>query len=496
MSKLYEARAVREAYAIDFGAGFNWFDHLGSGGFYGLPGSHYHLDDAVCPDLSDGAAWDSLLAGVEKLGIRFLRFGIPPDPHFRSGRFTRDTVHLRRLERINAWACLHGVTILLDPFLIPWSLTMDCAAELEARHGHKQVQPAARDNEEIVRDFYLPLIRHVVDDLRLESVRLFNCFNEPFCYGCYDTPAAGPDKYRHYVDMYRRLRTALIGAGILPQRLGLVGMDITFWGGWQHISPLLQPDNDLGQYIDHYSVHFYQLSFDYLPMTVEREGKKMVFEPMSQTIDTDTLRLAGYCRSRGKGLIAPEVGTFRYGWRPNPPGAASYEANLTTAEGVIRLANVGVSTTAFWSLMNPNNIDGHWRTLGIHLAGDHKGSVFFEKWPALFKGLLCQVFQPGRTVSPLETGFVGDPYRYVHATRVRGADCNFVLAVNDHPTESRRLVLAGEAPFPPTLVQVTPSQTRRLAQNPNGDASPWDLPPMSLSVWAQMLSGAGLRYEY
>jgi hypothetical protein len=42
---------------------------------------------------------------------------------------------------------------------------------------------APRDNAAYAQRFVAPLLKHVVKDLRLESVRAFNPVNEPMEYG-------------------------------------------------------------------------------------------------------------------------------------------------------------------------------------------------------------------------------------------------------------------------------------------------------------------------
>mgnify|MGYP001071415711 CR=1 FL=1 len=104
---------------LDFGVGFNWFDHLGSGGLYARnPG--YPLDAPVYPDLADGAAWAEIRLALDEMRPGFIRFGLPPDPHCAAdGSFRPGTVHLRRLAWLDGWARRNGCTVLLDTFLVP-----------------------------------------------------------------------------------------------------------------------------------------------------------------------------------------------------------------------------------------------------------------------------------------------------------------------------------------------------------------------------------------
>ena len=97
-------------------------------------------------------------------------------------------------------ACVCGQHALVDTFLIPHAHEFPAPASCD---GSVNCNMAAADNALYAERFVAPLLRHVVRDLGLASVRLFNPVNEPMEYGVYQTPAGGPDVYRHYVDMYR-----------------------------------------------------------------------------------------------------------------------------------------------------------------------------------------------------------------------------------------------------------------------------------------------------
>ncbi len=118
---------------------------------------------------------------------------------------------------------------------------------------------------------------------------------------------------------------------------------------------------DLDPFVDAYSIHFYSLRFDTLPPS---EGSWT--RPIGDLMEPDTARQVGYCRERGKRLLAAEMGTFYYGWRMNDPaGVASADATLTVAEGIVRALNVGLAAFGFWSFMNPNDIDGWFGIVGL-----------------------------------------------------------------------------------------------------------------------------------
>jgi hypothetical protein len=373
---------------LAFGVGFNWFDHLGAGGRYAR-NQGYPLDAPIYPDLADEAAWDEIRKALDEMKPGFIRFGLPPDPHVGpDGSFRPGTVHLARLAWLDNWARRNGCTVLLDTFLIPAAHEFPVPASLEPG---AICNMAARDNADYAERFVAPLLAHVVNDLGLESVRYFNPVNEPMEYGVYRTPEGGPDVYRHYVDMYRRMRLALDRKGVPRERLGLVGGD-TYTHRVLFLPEQMARGIDLDPFVDAYSVHFYSLRFDTLPPS-EGSWTSPIGDLMSLTG-----RQVAYCRERGKRLLAAEIGTFYYGWRLNDPaGVASADATLTVAEGVVRGINVGLGAFGFWSFMNPNDIDGWFGIVGLDESRKLKRTA--HPWGVY--GLLSRFARPGSQVYPL-----------------------------------------------------------------------------------------------
>ena len=95
---------------LAYGVGYNWFDHLGSGGTYARY-DRYPLDAQIYPDLADQAAWREIRTALDEMRPGFIRFGLPPDPHVGpDGRLVTGTVHLKRLavaRRLGARERLH-----------------------------------------------------------------------------------------------------------------------------------------------------------------------------------------------------------------------------------------------------------------------------------------------------------------------------------------------------------------------------------------------------
>jgi hypothetical protein len=434
------------------GIGVNWFDYLGMGGSYAHPPEYYPLTDACYPPLEDEAAWRQILDELDRMRPGFLRFGLPPDPHLdERGRLVTDTVHLRRLDLVAGWAASRGCTVLLDTFLLPsrHELPRPEGARLEWDGGMYQL--GAADNRAYAREFVAPLLRHVVVERALRAVRLFNPVNEPMAYGVYQMPEGGPDTFAHYVEMYREMREALDAAGLPRERVGLVGCDSNEPEGFP-VLEMAARGVDIDPFVDAYSIHYYRLAFDYL---VGDPRNREVATTIRDAVDKHTAKIARYCRARGKPLLAPEIGTFHYGWRfGDPAGPTRLEATLTVAEAVVRAANVGVDAFAFWCFMNPNTIDGHWRIVGLE-----DGRLVRAPYPAATYGLLSRLVRPGSTVQPLATRPERDRRAHLHATAfTAGSGERTLLVVNDHPDEpvEADLVL-------PTLWQGLPAGCRRVS---------------------------------
>ncbi|HXY38734.1 MAG TPA: hypothetical protein VEQ10_03645 [Vicinamibacteria bacterium] len=419
---------------LAFGVGYNWFDHLGAGGFYARSNS-YPLDRQIYPDLADEEAWGQIRQALDEMRPGFIRFGLPPDAHVApDGSFRTGTVHLKRLAWLDAWARKNGCTILLDPFLIPAAYEFPPPAGLAPA---AMCNMAARDNTAYAERFVAPLLRHVVKELALESVRYFNPVNEPLEYGVYQTPRDGPDAYRHYVDMYRAMRSALDRAGVARDRLGLVGCD-TYTQRWLFLPEQAARGLDIDPFVDVYSIHFYSLRFDTLPAS-EGSWTRPIVDLME-----DSARQVRYCAERKKRLIAAEMGTFYYGWRMNDPaGVASPDGTLTVAEGVVRGMNAGLGAFGFWSFMNPNDIDGWFGIVGL----DHDRRLVRTAHPWGTYGLLSRYARPGSTVYPLSEA-AGRNLVPVHGTAlVAPTGEKTILLVHDEPTKRCRVDLVLPEPL-------------------------------------------------
>jgi hypothetical protein len=409
-------------YKLDMGIGFNWFDYLGMGGTYAR-WDRYPLTDKVYPELDDASGWAAVRLALDELKPRFIRFGLPPNPHVdANGTFMSDTVHMKRLVWLNNWAEDNGCTIWLDTFTMPHYYEFP----LNERTG-LCLNMAAEDNEAYARRFVVPLLKYIVNEAKLQAVKWFNPINEPMEYGVYEAPVDGPNLMAHYVDMYRNMRSALDEAGISRERIGLVGIDNVDYDYFKRALDLLEAGVDLDPYVDAYSIHYYTLRFDYL-----QKGT-----PNSLIMDQLTAQLADYAHKRNKPLYSGEIGTFHYGKHDgDPAGAASCDACLTVAEGVIRGMNQGVGAFAFWCLMNPNTVDGWWSIFQVK-----EGHLLRSMYPYHIYGLLTRYAEPGATIYPLQPSVV-NPLSDIHESgHVFGTLLEdqqgrlTILLVNNHPTD-------------------------------------------------------------
>ncbi|MDX2185313.1 MAG: hypothetical protein SFV32_00130 [Opitutaceae bacterium] len=424
-------------FTLRFGAGFNWFDHLGSGGFY-AGSTAYPLHEQVTPPLDDLVSWAALETELTRLRPSIIRFGLPPDPHCDDeGNFRPGTVHLERLRRASRWAARNECSIILDTFVLP-------AIHALPRQGvppEAMFQYAARSNRAYARSFCAPLLRHLTQDPDFSSIRWFNPVNEPMCYGIYSTHAAQGDLWEYYVDMYRELRSALDDCRVSRSRIGLIGIDHTSPNPATMVHQLgLTPSLD--PYVDAYTLHYYYLRFDHLPP----RPKIAPSAPIEDMIERQSSAVVQACRRLGKPLIAAEMGTFYNGWRHgDPAGVASFHTTLIVAEAMIRGLGVGLDGFAFWCLLNPNTIDGHFAILRVS-----DGKAVPLGWPARVYGTFTRLLRPGSRIVTFAASSHSEDVPHVHAVGIRSPDgTHSLLLVNDHSEKQATVSLSLPDGFSP-----------------------------------------------
>lgn len=440
------------------GFGWNWFDHLGSGGLYAEDPS-YRMDQEVLPDPEDRAGWASLEVELDALRPSFIRFGLPPEPHTATdGSLITGTKHIQRLQWLDRWAVRSGCTVLVDLFTIPTAYGFPMPAS--PREGMSHCNMAARDNDDFARRFVAPLLSHLVHDLGLQSVRAFNPVNEALQYGVYQTPETGPDSYVHYAGMFRALRYALDAVGLSRDRIKLVGCDCLaerdlftyeFHARGVEIDP----------WVDAYSAHFYNLRFDTLP-----PGDGSWSSP-NQDVIRRVESWQRLLRHRGKPLWVGEIGTFYYGWRENnPSGAASFDACLTVAEGVLRLIAAGARAFAVWELFDTDDNDGCWSAL--QYTGD--GRWLRQGAKHAIYGTLCRALRPGSAMWSLRSQPTTN-LASLYGIAACGPDGQRTLVLTNHdPLHNWEAELTLPEPFrgaPWTATVIDRSAQPRLAEPPH-----------------------------
>jgi len=411
-------------YKLDLGLGYNWFEHLGAGGHYAR-WINYPLSTKIYPETDDEQGWNAIEQGLDELNIGWIRFGMPPDPHVdANGNFIKNTIHFQHLVKINTWAAKKGRTILLDMFLMPRYYEFP-VPEGTQDPGNNIVNMAAANNKRYARNFVVPMMDYIINELNLEAVKLFNPINEPMEYGVFQTPGNNPPAMVHYVEMYREIRQALDEAGFNRERMGLIGLDCA--NPTLFTLKQMTLGVDIDPYIDAYSVHHYNLRLDHLPPVNNPDtGRHYFIKGMNVVIEQDDRMFMEYARSRNKPLWALEMGTFYYGKFSNPAGVATIDATITVAEGIIRALNMGITAFCIWSLMNPNDVDGHWAVMG-----QKDGRLIRYKYPFAVYGLLGNHFTPGSTVYPVYQPNAPE-ILHVHATAVESSSKEkSIMIVND-----------------------------------------------------------------
>ncbi len=477
---------------IRYGFGYNWFDFYGMGGGYAGETELYPLATPVYPAISDKHGWEAVREGLDLLNPGIIRFGLPTDPLVgdRPGELNTKSIHFKRLEKVARWAAKKNCTVLLDTFLIPTKYGFSVPRE----HG-RWTNMAPRDNRIYARKFIQPLLRHVVDELGLSAVKLFNPVNEPgFTGGAFQTPGNQPDAHRHYVEMYRQMREAIEADARLRDNIGLVGMDVVgpdaFFAFHSRMENL---GIDLDPYVELYSVHYYWHRFDWAPPC-----EHVHTEPLAKVMDEMTPRMTEHCRARGKRLIAAELGNGYFGWSwKQKPGAddtghAKPESVLLTAETAVRGLNAGLCGVIFWSFFSPDNIDGEWSIMAVKNGRLVKQG---HKWH-LYR-LLSNAIRPGDSCFPLVVTESSPPNRHLHGSFFMAADRQTFLIINDSWCDgwNVRIKLDKTGTLSPVTKTVkdtlrTACTTSRLIpkRDSNGEYLEDIVMPMSLTVYQRTRS--------
>src|ERR1019366_2965091 len=417
----------KPASTLQFGVGFNWVDRFPVDG-----------PAPVYPALEDTAGWNAVHAALDELRPGFIRFWIETDACVgeKPGQIRTNAPTFERAKFVSDWAETTDCTLMLDTVHVPRQFQFEeSPVELKAKENNQFLEMAARDNAAFVRDFIVPLLRHILIERKLAGFKYYNAYNEPLQYGPFSTPNNVPDPYKHYVEMYRELHEQLTAAGISPAHIRLSGVEAIEPSNFPALE-FLSRGVDIDPYIDMYTIHYYFHRFDwmspvpYLPDTIE------------QAIDRGTPPLVDYCKRRGKPLMAAEVGWYPSDNDPSPmptdPLASSrHHAALTTAETMVRGMNAGLTGFGIWSLFNPGAYDGAWQVISYK-----DGRIEKSEHPYAMYRLFSRYARPGSQVYPLKVKQREWPWQYGYATSLLTPKDKVVLyAVNDHLVESRKVHL-------------------------------------------------------
>lgn len=459
---------------LDYGVGFNWFDFLGVGGYYGR-WEKYSLKKDIYPSVDDKASWDLIFKEFDYMQPGFIRFGIPPQGILdKEGKLIKDNVHFKRLALISEWCAKNDRIIILDPFLIPEQYGFPD----RKNNPFIVLNMAPGDNKKYAEKFVAPLLDHIVNELGLKAVKMFNPVNEPDHYGAFLMPEEGPDYFEHYVDMYKEMRTALDAIGLTEDKMGLVGIDKDMPFDFP-IFEYMARGIDINPYVANYSIHSYRSRFDHAPESADCPGS----DPLNTLVDKWIKRIVDYTHARGKYLLACEVGAFYYGQRTgDEAGPATPEGTLLTIETIIRMINVGVRGALIWSPMNPNDIDGWWRMFDVK---DGKVSHELHSYPAY--AILMRAAQKDSNVYPIISQNREYP-QYVWGTMFEGSNQSSLLLINDHPIESRNVEIKVPDFNEKNILKSTKDRVRSVVEQPTEDLKEdvlkCSLPPMSVTVYS------------
>jgi len=486
--KVVELKCAEKATGVvTYGIGYNWFDFLGIRGGFAREEELYPLRDKVYPEILDKAGWEAVIEGLNILRPGMIRFGLPPDSLIgkRPGSINVGSVHFKRLEKIARWAETNGCTILLDTFIIPEKYEFPVPED-----AHRPfVNMAAQDNRKYAREFVAPLLRYVVSELDLSAVKFFNPVNEPsFVGGTYQTPSDQPNPYWHYVEMYREMKEAIESDGRLSGRVGLVGVDSV---GTDRFDEFDELGIDISPYVDLYSIHYYFHQFDWAPPC-----KHTKTTTLSDIMDEKTAKIVSYCRSKGKELLAAEMGSAYFGWFEkdglgDSAGPSRHEATLLSAEATLKGLNAGLCGVAYWSLFNPDTIDGRWSVMAVENGRLIKSG---HKWHTY--GLLSKSIRPGDKCFPLVS--INDEKtrkQYIHGSSFMRKNRTVYILINDDwcnrkrvrlYLSSARLELSSVTKIVKDSVRMGDIQTElKIVKGKDGIYIEDIITPMSLNIYEQ-----------
>ena len=411
--------------------------------------------------------WDRLATHLDWLGIKMLRYWLWGDVVLpQPGRLDREHVYVERLRRFDAWAQRRGARLILDLSGMPAWLRYP-TPKSEPRVLAMYTGP--RDLQAYVEHYALPVVRHVVNDRKLESVRYLCLFNEPFNIDVgmdtFYTPP-GVDPFQRYVELHAELRRRLDAEGITRERLGLIGPN-TFDLYLQPLQEMQRRGLDFVSQVAFVDEHAYRMRFDYLP-----EAHHIPTMTMTETIERYLRPAVRSAHAAGKPYVLTEYSCFYY---IAPDGPTRHESAITEAEFVIRALAEGVGGALRYSLINGGEADGRWQCVN---TTDGSYTPVSNSYYAY--AVLARYTPRGGKLHRVESTATGGRQAYVHSVAIEyPPQDRTVLVVNDHPGENIAFELA-DLPVKPLVAwqtdatykhQSVPLQEGRVL-----------LPPMSVTA--------------
>jgi len=389
------------------GLGFNWYAAY---------------DPRTYPAADDEARWQRIFEHAEWLNMRFVRFGqsgnalCDGDGDFMPGHFSFD-----QLRRLNAWAEVRGMHIILDPFSIPRPHQFEPWEGAGRAWGEPNAAYAlgVADIDRYVDRFVVPYVKYVVEEMGCRAVTWLNHVNEPLQGNICATPP-GIDDHVRYVEVLAAIRQGLDEAGLA--RVGNMGPDTNTHRYWP-LPHMLEQGADPDPHIQAYCMHHYHSRFDW-----DSSSTNIVTDPISVTMDEQFRKYCDYAHAHGKPYLVTELGMFHYGWETgDPAGVARHDNVVLEAEFTVRAMAGGADAVLRWAWLNSGDLDGWWQLITTTDASDAPVRDPYYGYGTLMRYV-------GRQASVLATettGPVGSP-QTLHAAAVQNGDgSRTLLLVND-----------------------------------------------------------------
>lgn len=376
------------------------------------------------PPLSNEAAWQQVMDGLDDLKIGWMRASALPgrDRSWNDETQTWDfsTEPFQCLRRIGHWAKANAVHLMIDPFSTPRSMRSPGTA-------------MATDPNLYAERFILTLAEWTRNE-GLDSCVYLGLLNESI----WGPNKDGFDAVPKFHAMFEAVRRTLDKYGF--ENLGLLGPSALCTQEYPILDFFahgLDPDPLLAGY----DQHFYGIRLDWI------QGNDPCFVSMSELTDRYIRNMAGYAHNRGKPFFITEMGTFYVGrlfWGERDyDGPSSHTSLIMDAELIVRGINNGADGFLRWAFSVRPDFDGAWS-----LMDNRDGHITpsAEAYP-LYR-MLMRAIRPRATVLKTNVDAHSNILPTVHATALVNPDGNAsVVIVNDFPGHNVDIGLELGEPF-------------------------------------------------